>query len=87
MQLAEHNREQLIWLSGHEAIDGKEMADQLAKVGYDQPFLGPEPACGIYMGVAKKAARDAPYSKHWNSLSGLKQAEALIDGPSANKTS
>jgi hypothetical protein len=34
---------------GHEAIDGNEMADQLAKVR-------PEPACGISVGVAKRAA-------------------------------
>jgi ribonuclease HI len=37
MQLAEHNRAQLIWVPGQEGIDGNEMADQLGK-------LEPEPA-------------------------------------------
>jgi hypothetical protein len=34
------------------------MADQLARTGSEQPFGGPEPACGISIGVAKKAVRD-----------------------------
>jgi hypothetical protein len=40
---------------GHEGIDGIETADQLAKTGSEYPFTGPEPACGISIGVAKKA--------------------------------
>jgi hypothetical protein len=43
---------------GHEVIEGKETADQLAKFGSEYPFIGPEPACGISVGVAKKAVRD-----------------------------
>jgi ribonuclease HI len=58
MQLARHNRVQLIWVSGHEDIVGNETADQLAKTLSEHPFIGPEPACGISVGVAKKAGRD-----------------------------
>jgi ribonuclease HI len=57
-QLAKHNRVQLIWVPGHEGIDGNETADQLARTGSDHPFTGPEPACGISIGAAKKAVRD-----------------------------
>jgi hypothetical protein len=49
------------------------MADQLAK-------LGSEPSSSISTGVAKKVVRDWTIRydrKHWNSLSGLKQAEVL----------
>jgi hypothetical protein len=49
-------------------------------------FIGPELACGIRMGVANQpdwTIRD--HRKHWYSLRGLKQAKALIQGPSANK--
>jgi hypothetical protein len=42
----------------HESIIGNERADQLARTGSQHPFIGPEPACGISIGVAKKAVRD-----------------------------
>jgi ribonuclease HI len=45
--MAEHNRVQLIWMPGHEGIEGNEVADQLAKLGSECPFIEPEPACGI----------------------------------------
>jgi hypothetical protein len=65
------------------------MADQLAKLGSERLFIGPEPACGISMEVARKAARDwtiRDHRKQCNSLRGLKKAKALIQGPSTKKT-
>jgi ribonuclease HI len=65
---------QLIWVPVHEGIVGNETADQLARTGSDHPFTGPEPACGISNGVAKKAARDwmkRHHKKHWESTTGL----------------
>jgi ribonuclease HI len=58
VQLAKHNRVQLIWVSGHESIVGNETADQLAKLGSDCLFIGPEPACGISVAVIKRDVRD-----------------------------
>jgi hypothetical protein len=57
MQLTKHNRVQLIWVLGHEGIV-IETAGQLAKFGSECPFIEPESACGISVGVAKKAVRD-----------------------------
>jgi hypothetical protein len=51
--------------------------------------LGSAAACGIFMGVVKKAFRDWKISdrrKQWETLHGLKWAKALIQGLSANKT-
>jgi ribonuclease HI len=45
MQLAEHNTVHLKWVPGHESIDGNEISDQLAKLGYECPLAGPEPVC------------------------------------------
>jgi ribonuclease HI len=75
MQLARHNRVQLIWVPGHEGIVWNETADQLAKTGSEHPFIGPEPACSISVGVAKKAVTDWTSRKHkeyWESLTGLR---------------
>jgi ribonuclease HI len=48
----------------HKGIVGNETADQLARTGSEHPFIGPEPACGISIGVAKKAVRDWTNKKH-----------------------
>jgi ribonuclease HI len=86
-QLAIHNRVQLIWVPGHEGIVGKETADQLARTGSEHPFIGPEPACGISVGVAKKAVRHWTNRNHkyWESVIGLKQAKGLILMPSTEE--
>jgi hypothetical protein len=70
---------------GHEGTAGNETADLLAKTGSEHSFIGPEPACGISVGVAKKAVRDwmnTNHIKQWECKTGLKQAKGLISGPS-----
>jgi hypothetical protein len=46
---------------GCQVFVGTETADQLARTESEHPFIGPEPACVISIGVAKKAVR------HWMS--------------------
>jgi hypothetical protein len=72
IQLAKHNRVQLIWVPGHEGIVGNETADQLARTGCEHPFIGPEPACGISIGVPKKAARDWTIRNHKKKTFGVR---------------
>jgi hypothetical protein len=74
---------------GHEGIIGNETVEELARTGSEYPFIGPEPACGISIGVAKKAVRDwtnRNLKKLWESTIGLKQAKGIIPGPSAKRT-
>jgi hypothetical protein len=69
---------------GHKSIAGNEVADQLARTGSEHRFIGPEPACGISIGVVKKAVRD------WTNRNHIKQWEStigLISGPSARRSS
>jgi ribonuclease HI len=57
-KLAEHNTVQLIWVLGRMGTEGNETAGQFARLGSEYPFIGPEPACGISAGPAKRAVRD-----------------------------
>jgi hypothetical protein len=89
IQLARHNRVQLIWVPGHEGIAGDETADHLARTGSELLFTGPEPACGISFRVVKRAVKDWTNKKHikqWESLMGFKQAKELILGPSSKRS-
>jgi hypothetical protein len=73
---------------GHEVIAGNETADLLARSGSEHPFTGPEPPCGISIGVAKRAVRhwtNRNNMKQWESTLGLKQAKGLISGLSARR--
>jgi hypothetical protein len=77
------NRVQLIWVPGHESVDGNETANQLARTGSENPFIGPEPACGMSIGAAKKAVRywtNRNHKKYWKPTTGLKQAKGFISG-------
>jgi hypothetical protein len=73
---------------GHEGIVGNE-TDQLERMGSEHLYIGPEPACSISIGVAKKAVRDwmnRNHKKHWESITGLRHAKGLILGLSARRT-
>jgi hypothetical protein len=55
---------------GHEGTDGNGTADQLARTGFENSFIGPEPAFDISIGAAKKAVRDwtdRNLKKYWDS--------------------
>jgi hypothetical protein len=43
---------------GYEGIIGNGTANELTKLGPECPFIKPEAACSISVGVAKEAARD-----------------------------
>jgi hypothetical protein len=74
---------------GHEGIVGNEMADQLTRMGSEHLLIGPEPACSISIGTARKQSGTGLIEiikKHWESVTGLTQAKGLILGPSARRT-
>jgi hypothetical protein len=70
------------------AIDGSEIADQLARQGSLHALMGPEPALGISAKVTRGVIRDwmsRKHEEHWQSIRGQRQAKGFIKKPSAKK--
>jgi hypothetical protein len=88
VKIAEHHRVQRLWISSHREIEGNETANQLARLGSERSFIGPEPACGISAGVVKKIVRDwtEREKKSWECITGLRHAKGFLQGPSFKRT-
>jgi hypothetical protein len=73
---------------GNEDTAGNETEDLLARTRSEHPFTGPEPACGISIGLAKRAFRDWTNRNHieqWECTIGFKEVRGLISRPSARR--
>jgi hypothetical protein len=67
---------------GHSGVEGSEEADQLAKLGADEPLLIPEPFCGITKKTARRAIDLWTQSKArmaWKHTPGQKHAKKMIN--------
>jgi ribonuclease HI len=82
LKLAEQNKVKLILVLGHSGVEGNERADQLAKLGADEPLLGPEPFCRITKKTARRAIDLWAQSKArmaWKHTPGQKHAKKMIN--------
>jgi ribonuclease HI len=57
-KLAKHYTVQLMWVPSHKGIEGNKTVDQLARLGFECLFIGPEPAYSISAETAKQAVKD-----------------------------
>lgn len=87
--LATNNKVKLIWIPGHKGHEGNEKADELARMGSEQKFQGPEPAVGLPFSTIKQFLKEELIAKHldyWRTLPGLRQAKEFIKKPDSRTT-
>jgi hypothetical protein len=58
----------VIWVPSLEGNSGNETVDLLARTGSEHPFTGPEPACGISVGVAKRSGHGLDEQKSYKTV-------------------
>lgn len=81
-KLAMGNKVALVWVPGHEGIEGNEIADELARAGSKAFPIGPEPFCGLSRthrrAEVQKWEKDNQKS-HWYNIPGHRQAKKFIE--------
>ena len=75
------NNVQLV-VPGHSNIQGNEKADQLARHGASQSFIGPEPVFGVPLSSVKEALKNEwlviAIRDHWNRTPGHSYAKLSL---------
>ena len=83
--LCGNNKVTLMWVPGHEGIDGNEMADKLAREGTEKRFTGPEPKIGVSVNVRKRLVKEWLRREHiraWTRYEGARHTKVFCDYPS-----
>lgn len=79
--LAERNRVKLYWIPGHTGLEGNEIADQLARNGSTNMFIGPEPFLGISNSALNTELNNWLFGQiqsNWNTVSNANQSKRFV---------
>lgn len=88
-KLGRHNKVRLIWIPGHKGFTGNEKADELARKGSTNKYIGPEPYVGLSQGTIKTAINDHTKLKHqqeWKAVIGLRHSKRFIENVNTSWT-
>lgn len=84
-ELGSRNKLSLIWVPGHESISGNEKADELARLGAENRFIGSEPKFGISMTTRKHLVKNwlrNEQNRTWSDYEGARHTKIFCGTPS-----
>jgi hypothetical protein len=83
--LSQYNVLELFWVPGHSGVEGNGKVDELARMGSDSQFCGPEPCLALPTTVAKSKIKDWVTQSHfqnWRTIPGCKHSKWWLIQPS-----
>ncbi|MCP4831423.1 MAG: hypothetical protein GY886_04310 [Gammaproteobacteria bacterium] len=86
--ISARNKVTLVWVPGHSDVAGNERADELARQGSAEAFMGPEPVLGIAASAIKGAFKNWCWEQHkrsWSSCVNCRQSKQFLQEPSVKK--
>lgn len=88
-RLAAQNEVIVMWVPSHSGVDGNEKADELARLGAEETFNGPEPRFGISKSACKRVVKNWLHKSHearWKSYEECKHTKYFCKSPSIDRS-